>query len=190
MWKKDNQPSQASENFQLRPEPKQPAMSVKPERGEKEPRSAGYTALDRGSTPARKESMSVDPTVISAQTTISGEISGQSDIRIFGNFQGSIESPQSVVTIENSGYAKATINAKNVAIHGKLIGNVTGIDTVHLMSSGAVEGDIRATNVILDKGSTFNGSIEMIREKKGKAPEPAKAKPPQKQASPAPAVNK
>ncbi len=175
MWKKDNQPTPAPENSPFPPEPKQPTISAgKIDKTEKEKqRSPGYTALDRGATAIRKEALSVEPTIISAQCTVSGEISGQSDIRIFGNFQGSVEAPKNVVTVELSGYAKATINANSVTIHGKLIGNVTGLDIVHLVSTGYVEGDIRAANVILDKGATFNGSVEMIREKKGNAPEPA-----------------
>ncbi len=166
MWKKENQQTSASDKNPLHSEPKPPTIPTKkPEPAENEKRSPGYTALDRSATAVRKEALSVEPTVISAQSTVSGEISGQSDVRIFGNFQGSIEVPKNIVIVELSGYAKATINAKSLTIHGKLIGNVTGLDTVHLVSTGSVEGDIHAHNVILDKGSTFNGSIEMVREK-------------------------
>ena len=51
------------------------------------------------------------------------------------------------------------------------MGNATANDTLHLVSTGSVEGDIHAANVILDKGSTFNGSVEMLRERKTKSAE-------------------
>ncbi len=186
MWKKDNQPAQPAESFNLKPEVnKPPVPSAKPERVDSESRNTGYTALDRSSI--RKDSASGDPTIISVQSTLSGEISGQSDIKIFGNFQGSIETPKNVVTVEASGYAKATINARNINIHGKVFGNVVGSDTVHLVSTGTIEGDIRAKNVILDKGSTFNGSIEMDRQKTNKSEgTTAKSSAKQSQSAPAP----
>ena len=185
MWKKDNQPAQPAEGFTLQPETKQaPSISPKQDRAEGDSRSAGYTALDRSSI--RKEPGSGDPTIISVQSTASGEISGQSDVKIFGNFQGTIETPKNIVTIEPSGFAKATINARAIIIQGKVFGNITGGDTVHLVSTGTVEGDIRAVNVILDKGSTFNGSIEMVREKN--KPAEGRAATGTKQSKPAPAA--
>lgn len=188
MWKKDNQPAQAAENFNLKSEAKvSPTVpSAKSQQQvELEPRSAGYKAVDRSSI--RKETGSGDPTIISVQTTFSGEISGQADLRIFGNFQGSIEVPKNIVTIEPSGYVKATINARAINIQGKSFGNVVGSESVHLVSTCTVEGDIRAGNVILDKGSTFNGSIEMIREKT-KVSETKPVKPSVKQNQPLPAT--
>ncbi len=188
MWKKDNQPAQPAEGFNLKPESNQtPTVTpVKSEqRAESDTRSTGYTGLDRSSI--RKDQPSGEPTIISAQSTVSGEISGQSDVRIFGNFQGSIETPKNVVTIEPSGYVKATINARVINIQGKNFGNIMGTETVHLVSTCTVEGDIRAGNVILDKGSVFNGTIEMIREKP-KAPEAKPVKPAAKQSQPTPAA--
>lgn len=174
MWKKDNPSSQQPQTAHSVPsqvESMQQSIPAKAEKPEKEARSAGYTALDRTGTVARSELASVEPTIISAQTTLKGEISGQSDIRVYGKFKGSIEANKNVVIIEETGHAEATVSAKNVTIHGKLVGNATANDTLHLVSTGSVEGDIHAANVILDKGSTFNGSVEMLRERKTKSAE-------------------
>ncbi len=178
MWKKDNPSSQQPQTAPSVPsqvESMQQSMPAKAEKPEKETRSGGYTALDRTSTVARSELASVEPTIISAQTTLKGEISGQSDIRVYGKFKGSIEANKNVVIIEETGHAEATLSAKNITIHGKLVGNATANDTLHLVSTGSVEGDIHAANVILDKGSTFNGSVEMLREKKKKSAETSTA---------------
>ena len=174
MWKKDNPSSQQPQNAPSaapQVESMQQSIPSKAEKPEKETRSAGYTALDRTSAVARSELASVEPTIISAQTSLKGEISGQSDIRVYGKFKGSIEANKNVVIIEETGHAEATVSAKNITIHGKLVGNATANDTLHLVSTGSVEGDIHAANVILDKGSTFNGSVEMLRERKTKSAE-------------------
>ena len=174
MWKKDNPSSQQPQNAPSVPpkvESTQQSIPSKAEKPEKETRSAGYTALDRTSAVARSELASVEPTIISAQTSLKGEISGHSDIKVYGKFKGSIEANKNVVIIEETGHAEATVSAKNITIHGKLVGNATANDTLHLVSTGSVEGDIHAANVILDKGSTFNGSVEMLRERKTKSAE-------------------
>ena len=174
MWKKDKPSSQQPQTAPSVPsqvDSMQQSMPAKAEKLEKETRSAGYTALDRTSTVARSDLASVEPTIISAQTNLKGEISGQSDIRVYGKFKGSIEANKNVVIIEEPGHAEATVSAKNITIHGKLVGNATANDTFHLVSTGSVEGDIHAANVVLDKGSTFNGSVEMLRERKTKSAE-------------------
>ncbi len=161
MWKKESPPPEPAGNFNRQPETPPPA-AAKVDRPEPEARSPGFTALNRSNI--RKESASTEPTIVSAQTTLSGEISGQSDVRIYGNFQGTIDIPKNLLIVELSGYAKATIIAKNIQVHGKILGNVTAVDTVQLQSTGDIDGDIRAANVIIDKGSTFNGTIEMVKE--------------------------
>lgn len=166
MWKKDNSPAESAGSFKLQPESKQTPSKPSTEKPEAEGRSTGYTALDRSSV--RKDGAAGESTLISSQSTVNGEISGQSDVKVYGNFQGTIDVPKNLVTIELSGYAKATINAQNVSVHGKVFGTVTASETVHLLSTGNVDGDIRAANVVLDKGSTFNGAIEMVKEKEEK----------------------
>ena len=78
MWKKDNPSSQQPQNAPSaapQVESMQQSIPSKAEKPEKETRSAGYTALDRTSAVARSELASVEPTIISAQTSLKGEIS-------------------------------------------------------------------------------------------------------------------
>lgn len=162
MWKKDNPPSEQAAGLKVQQEPK-------PGKPESEGRSStAYTALDRSAV--RKGSESTEPTLISTKSTLNGEITGQSDIKIFGKFQGTIDVPKNHVAVQLSGFAKATINAQSISVHGKVLGAITAVDTVHLMSTGNVDGDIRAANVVLDKGCTFNGAIETVKEKKEETP--------------------
>ena len=109
-------------------------------------------------------------TIISAQAITSGKIEGNSDVLICGKFEGSLNIPNNTVTVELSGVAQASLSAKNIIIHGTVIGNLYGSESVHIISSGVVDGDIKSSNVILEKSCKFNGSIEMIKEPAKEAP--------------------
>ena len=103
-------------------------------------------------------------TIISAQAIASGKIEGNSDVQISGKFEGSLNIPKNTVTVELSGFAQASLSAKNIIVHGTVNGNLYGSESVHIISSGVVDGDIKSANVILEKSCKFNGSIEMIKE--------------------------
>ena len=157
MWKKSDQPSDitSSSNEMVNPSP-----TIR----EAPPQSTRID-MDRVSGGANAQATKPDnqPTVISRGSEINGEITGGSDIQIAGNMKGSINVPNNIVTIERSGSAQATITAKDIIVYGNSVGNLNSKETVHVLVSGVVDGDIRAQNVILDKGCTFNGSIEMLK---------------------------
>ena len=103
-------------------------------------------------------------TNLSENATVIGEIKGDSDVSISGKFEGNVSIPKNTATVELSGVAQATISANRVVIHGTVKGNLFGSDTVHVLSTGVVEGDIKSANVILEKACTFNGSIQMLSD--------------------------
>ena len=103
-------------------------------------------------------------TVLSEETTVTGEIKGNSDVSICGKFEGNVSIPNNTATVELTGLAQATINANRVVVHGTVKGNLYGSDSVHVLSTGVVEGDIKAVHVILEKACSFNGSIHMLTD--------------------------
>ncbi len=115
-------------------------------------------------TPKVSSSASDQHTILSTDATVIGEIKGNSDVSISGQFEGTITIPSNTATVELSGSAQASINANRVVIHGSVKGNLYGSDTVHIMSTGVVEGDIKCANIILEKACKFNGSIQMLDE--------------------------
>ena len=149
MWKKETHSDEKSENMGKNMESKLD-MEVKP--------------ATRMSADARDGVADNSHTIISAQAIASGKIEGNSDVQISGKFEGSLNIPNNTVTVELSGLTQASLSAKNIIVHGTVIGNLYGSESVHIMSSGVVDGDIKTANVILEKSCQFNGSIEMIKE--------------------------
>jgi len=128
---------------------------------------------ERPVTPPRRMNVASNPpktkevsrptsqTTISVDSTVNGQISGNSDVLISGNFEGSITIPSHTVTIDMGGRAVAKINAAKIVVHGTLVGDLQATELVHIPTTGIVEGDISTSNLILEKGCNFNGSIVM-----------------------------
>lgn len=102
---------------------------------------------------------------------IKGELTGNEDLTIDGNFEGKIFLKDHHLTIGNNGHITAEIEAKSVQIHGEVNGNVRADDKVEISPSGSVNGDLAAPRVMLADGSSFKGSIDMS----GKTSKPAGA---------------
>lgn len=92
---------------------------------------------------------------------IKGELTGNEDLTIDGNFEGKILLKDHHLTIGNNGHITAEIEAKSVMIHGEVIGNVRADDKVEISPSGSVNGDLSAPRVMLADGSSFKGAIDM-----------------------------
>lgn len=149
MWKKETH-SEKSERTVLDSAASDTRLpNMKPETAPPKPQSS----------PSKKTQ-----TILSEDSTVIGEIKGNSDVNISGKFEGNVSIPNNTATIELSGTAQATISANRVVIHGTVKGNLFGSDTVHVLSTGVVEGDIKSANVILEKACTFNGSIQMLTD--------------------------
>lgn len=98
---------------------------------------------------------------------IKGELTGNEDLTIDGNFEGKILLKDHHLTIGSNGKIHAEIQAKSVLIHGEVVGNVSADDKVEISPTGSVQGDISAPRVALADGSSFKGSIDMAGNKSG-----------------------
>ena len=63
--------------------------------------------------------------------------------------------------IGTSAVIKGNINVESTTVLGQINGNVVARDKIELKSSTRLNGDIKATRVVIEDGAVFNGSIEM-----------------------------
>ena len=151
-FKRDNQPIDVNSDMKIQPESEavvKPSVTL-----------SQANPVKNVSNPSSKN----QSTVISSDSSMSGEITGGADVKISGNFEGSIDIPNNTIMVEHSGTAMATMKAEQIVVNGKVTGNICGTKTVHIMSTGVVEGDIKTGNIILEKACKFNGTIEMLKE--------------------------
>lgn len=99
--------------------------------------------------------------IIGATIVIKGELSGDEDIVIAGEFEGSIDLPNHRLTIVDRGQVRADIKANTVEIQGEVQGDVDGVDKVLITKTGRMQGNITSPRVILDDGAIFKGRIDM-----------------------------
>ena len=99
--------------------------------------------------------------LIGSSIRIEGNVSGEEDIVIEGQVDGTIEFSGNGVTIGKSGRIAADLTAKTIKIDGEVKGDISGHEKVVISKTGKVHGNIVAPRVTLEDGAKFKGSIDM-----------------------------
>ena len=95
-------------------------------------------------------------TVIGPDASFKGDLRFESAAKVLGRFEGSITS-KGKVHIANGSDCKATIAAKEVAVEGRIEGNVEAGDRIEIKPTGIVMGDIVAARMVMAEGASING---------------------------------
>ena len=99
-------------------------------------------------------------TLISAGTTIKGDLSSNSDLRIDGTVIGNINSSAKIV-IGNSGVVEGDIFGNNADIVGRTSGTIKVKELLQLRGECVVNGNIYAGKLQVEPSATFNGQCHM-----------------------------
>jgi cytoskeletal protein CcmA (bactofilin family) len=91
---------------------------------------------------------------------VKGDIELQGTIRIDGQFDGSIQCPETLI-IGKSGVVTAEVKVKNAIIGGKIVGNIVSTNKIELQTGSHVEGDIQTARLVIDEGVFFEGNCKM-----------------------------
>jgi cytoskeletal protein CcmA (bactofilin family) len=135
---------------------KKTSQTTDSESGPTEPQeSAKPDPFRQGHVREHKRSM------LSPSISVSGDISGDEDLVLDGQMEGSISLPKNEVMIGPEGKVKANIKALKVSVEGRLTGDIKSGERVVIRHSGRVEGNIVAPRVVLEDGCQFKGSVEM-----------------------------
>jgi cytoskeletal protein CcmA (bactofilin family) len=105
----------------------------------------------------------VHTTTIPTACNVRGQLIAQEDLLIEGAIDGEIEAPGHAVAVDAAASVNATVFARDVTIHGTLVGKVTAVEIVDIRDGATVAADIVAPCVLLADGAVFNGRIEMKR---------------------------
>jgi cytoskeletal protein CcmA (bactofilin family) len=112
---------------------------------------------------------------IGKTVSIKGELSGNEDIYVDGQLDGSIQLPGNSITVGPNGRVKADITARNLTIGGTLDGNVHASERTELRKSAVVNGDVQTRRIAIEEGAYFKGRLEILTEAKTSAPPAAAA---------------
>jgi len=99
-------------------------------------------------------------TLIGAGTTVKGDISSNSDLRIDGTIIGNINSSSKIV-IGASGVVEGDITGAQADIVGKVSGNIKAKELLQLRGECMVTGNLYAGKLQVEPTATFNGQCHM-----------------------------
>ena len=100
-------------------------------------------------------------TVIGKSVVIRGELSGDEDLYIDGDIEGTITLKESSLTIGPNARVRADITVRDVTVFGHLTGNVQAAGRVDLRQSAIVNGDILAGRLCIEESAILKGSVEL-----------------------------
>jgi len=90
-----------------------------------------------------------------------GSLTSTETVRIDGTYIGQI-SCQGNLLIGETGLIKGDIIAQNILVNGKIEGNISASEEVHLATTCEVIGDISYANFIVDEGAKFTGNCKTV----------------------------
>lgn len=97
--------------------------------------------------------------VISGEITITGKIDGAGHVRLLGRFEGDVHI-QGDLTVEAGAKLTGSVRAKSVTIGGEIEGNIEGAESVEILSTGILNGDLTAGTLTVASGSRMRGRVE------------------------------
>jgi cytoskeletal protein CcmA (bactofilin family) len=100
-------------------------------------------------------------TVIGKSVVIRGELSGNEDLYIDGDVEGTVTLPEGRLTIGPNAHVRADVHSREVVIFGQLTGNVQATGRVELRQSANVKGDILAGRLSIEESAVLTGRVEL-----------------------------
>ncbi|WP_162271247.1 bactofilin family protein [Morganella psychrotolerans] len=99
------------------------------------------------------------PTVISKETRLTGDIDLSGNLQIWGKITGQIKARSGTVSIMQSGVVDGDIIAETLLIDGVLSGTCS-VEQLEILEHGELNGICRASNFSIRKGGIFIGQSE------------------------------
>lgn len=119
-----------------------------------------FNTKNKSDMQPEKTSAGSGATLVSSGTTLKGDISSNSDLRIDGTIIGNIHSTAKIV-IGANGVVEGDISGTNADIVGKVSGNVRVKELLQLRGECTVSGNLYAGKLQVEPTATFNGQCHM-----------------------------
>lgn len=98
-------------------------------------------------------------------TEFKGVLSFEGTIRVDGRVEGEVLSKDTLIAGDEA-HLQGEISVGTIISSGKIVGNVSASQKVHILAPGVIEGNIKTPKLIIEEGVTFDGKCEMAGQKK------------------------
>ena len=106
---------------------------------------------------------------VGKSVSIRGDISGNEDVYVDGQIDGSIQLSGNTLTIGPNGRVHANVTAKNVTVSGSIQGNLQISGRTEMRKTAVVTGDVQTRRIAIEEGAYFKGKLEILVEAKPQA---------------------
>ena len=100
-------------------------------------------------------------TVIGKSVTIKGELSGNEDLYIDGDIEGTITLPDHALTVGPNARVLADVRVRDIIVFGTVTGNLHAKGRVDLRHSAVVNGDIFGGRLSIEENAMVKGKVEL-----------------------------
>jgi cytoskeletal protein CcmA (bactofilin family) len=100
---------------------------------------------------------------LGVDASFKGVMTFEKPLKIAGHYEGTIES-SSFLQIENGAELKADIKVENVIVGGTVYGDIYAEQSLLLLSTGKVFGNVFTTSLQVEDGFELTGKCEMIKD--------------------------
>ena len=108
----------------------------------------------------KKDKTSSIVSYLGPNTLLQGTIHCDYSLHLDGRLEGVILSNNDVI-IGDSAVINGEIKAKNVFVSGKVIGNIEVTNSLQILATGRVEGDIVGAKLDIKEGGIYKGKVNM-----------------------------
>jgi cytoskeletal protein CcmA (bactofilin family) len=98
--------------------------------------------------------------IISAGTTVTGDIECSGVLKVEGRINGSVRRARQVM-LAKEGAIHGDVTANEVVVGGVIDGAVTAAERLELQTSAVVNGDISTRSIVVMEGARINGALKM-----------------------------
>ena len=98
---------------------------------------------------------------IGASLQVKGHVTGSEDLQIDGIVNGPISLSGHELTVGPTAQLTSELNAGDVVVCGKVVGNVHARGRVDIKKDGSIVGDIACARISIEDGAHFKGRIEI-----------------------------
>jgi cytoskeletal protein CcmA (bactofilin family) len=119
-------------------------------------------------------------TVIGKSVTIRGELSGNEDLYMDGDIEGTIRLSDHALTIGPNAKVLADIHVKDLVIFGKVTGNLHATGRVDVRNSAVITGDIHSQRLSIEENAAIKGKVNLGPNDQSGNYQPETKKPEQK----------
>ena len=120
--------------------------------------------------------MKQDVVTIGKSVVIKGELSAKEDLIVEGRIEGKVELDHNVLTIGTAGRIKARVLATQVIVMGKVKGDITATEAIHLRRTATVDGELVAPKIGMAEGASFRGQVDTQHSQASTFPSKRKSK--------------